>query len=181
VRRYCQACGGPVRGGASCGRCGARAPGGPKVLVACFVFHEARLLWMRRAQEPQRGRWAVPAGFMEVGESLAEAAARELREETNLALDPAALALYSLGSITALDQVYVAFRASVGAVDCAPGPEALEVRFFSARELPWEEIAFPSANYAISKAYEEASRGRFGLHLARHELCELIAQLAVSS
>ena len=80
---------------------------------------------MRRAEDPQRGFWAIPAGYMEHGETLAEAAARELREETGLVLKPEALRLYSLGSITPISQLYVAFRASISDAECAPGAEAL--------------------------------------------------------
>ena len=116
---------------------------------------------------------------MEHGEGLAEAAARELREETGLALAPHQLHLYSLGSITAISQVYVAFRASVTDADCRAGSEALDVRFFSAQELPWEEVAFPSANYSIQMAYDDIRRGRFGLYLARHDRGELVEQFAL--
>ena len=158
--------------------CGAGTRPLPRVMVACFVFHGERLLWMRRAQDPQRGFWAIPAGYMELGESLAEAAARELREETGLDLPPASLRLYSLGSITAIDQVYIAFRAAVGAVAFAPGEETLELRFFRADELPWGEVAFPSANYSIRMAYDDIHRGRFGLYLAQHDRGELADQFA---
>ena len=163
-----------------CASCGQPLSPGPKVLVACFVFQGERLLWMRRAAPPQTGFWAIPAGYLEVGETLAEAAARELREETGLALDPDCLSLYSLGSITQIDQVYIAFRATVGDVDCQPGSEALEVRFFSEQELPWAEIAFPSANYSIQMAYDDIRRGAHGLYLARHDRGELVDQFSAA-
>ena len=164
----------------TCAACGKPASLGPKVLVACFVFQGERLLWMRRAEPPQAGFWAIPAGYLETGETLAEAAARELREETGLSLDPAALSLYSLGSITQIDQVYIAFRASVGEVSCQPGSEALDVRFFAENELPWDEIAFPSANYSIQMAYDDIRRGSHGLYLARHDRGELTDQFSAS-
>jgi ADP-ribose pyrophosphatase YjhB (NUDIX family) len=166
---------------AICTRCGNNRAPAPKVLVACFVFQGERLLWMRRACAPQAGFWAIPAGFMELGESLAEAAARELREETGLVLDPAELRLYSLGSITQIDQVYIAFRATVGEVEWRPGAEALDVRFFAEHELPWSEIAFPGANYSIQMAYDDIRRGSHGLYLARHERGELSDQFARGS
>lgn len=159
-----------------CAACGLSDLRGAKVLVACFVMQGRRLLWMRRAGEPRRGSWAIPAGFLECGETLAEAAARELREETGLVLDPAALRLYSLGSITAINEIYIAFRASVGSVELAPGPEALEARFFAEDELPWEEIAFPLANYAIRQAYADVQRGAFGVYLAQHDAGALVDQ-----
>ena len=148
--------------------------------MACFVFQGQRLLWMRRAAAPQAGLWAIPAGYLEIGETLAEAAARELREETGLSLDPSSLSLYSLGSITQIDQVYIAFRATVDEVECSPGSEALEVRFFAEQELPWSEIAFPSANYSIQMAYDDIRRGLHGLYLARHDRGELVDQFSAA-
>jgi ADP-ribose pyrophosphatase YjhB (NUDIX family) len=165
----------------ACTDCGADARPAPKVLVACFVFRGEQLLWMRRAEDPQRGFWAIPAGYMEHGETLAEAAARELREETGLVLKPEALRLYSLGSITPISQLYVAFRASVRDAECAPGAEALELGFFAEHELPWAEVAFPSANYSIQMAYDDLRRGRFGLYLAQHARGELTDQFALAA
>lgn len=180
MTRFCSNCGAalaaPLDGTTRCAACGALALPGPKVLVACFVFQGDRLLWMRRAHDPQRGFWAVPAGFMELGETLEEAAARELREETGLVLAPSELRLYSLGSITQINEVYVAFRASVSDACCAPGPEALDVRFFAEAELPWDQVAFPRANYSIQMAYDDIRRGRFGLYLAQHDRGELVDQ-----
>ena len=79
---FCGACGRALEGATRCAACGTSALPVPTVLVACFVFQRDRLLWMRRAEQPQRGFWAIPAGYLELDESLPEAAARELREET---------------------------------------------------------------------------------------------------
>ena len=120
--------------------------------------------------------WCPPGGGLDAGETHVDAAVRELREETGLVLAPSELRLYSLGSITQINEVYVAFRASVGEACCAPGPEALDVRFFSEAELPWEQVAFPRANYSIQMAYDDIRRGRFGLYLAQHDRGELVDQ-----
>ena len=176
MAQFCLECGVALQGMAACPSCAASCSVPPKVMVACFVFQGERLLWMRRAEPPQRGFWAIPAGYMELGETLAEAAVRELREETGLALEASELRLYSLGSITQIDQVYIAFRARVGEVSFSPGAEALELRFFAEHELPWEEVAFPSANYSIQMAYDDIRRGGHGLYLARHDRGELSDQ-----
>ena len=159
-----------------CSACGVPDLAYAKILVSCFVTRGDSLLWMRRAHAPQRGFWAIPAGFMELGETLEEAAARELREETGLVLDPAGLQLYSLGSITQINEVYVAFRGTTENAECAPGAEALDVRFFAESELPWGEVAFPRANYSIQMIYADIRRGRFGLYLAQHDRGELVDQ-----
>lgn len=139
-------------------------PPGPKILVACFVSCGERLLWMRRGNEPRRGYWAIPAGFMEEGETLREAAARELREETCVALPPDRFQPYMIGSISYISEVYAGFRATVPDMACGCGAEATEVGFFSRDELDWSQVAYPSANVAIRQAYTDAEAGRFGVY-----------------
>jgi len=130
--------------------------------VACYVRCGPRLLWMRRALEPKRGHWAIPAGFMEQGETLAEAAARELGEETGIWLPPDQLELYMMGTISFISEVYVAFHAEVPTACCSAGEESLDVAFFSRDELPWESIAYPEANHSILQAYDDIESGHFG-------------------
>ena len=83
------------------------------VVVTCFVACGKRLLWVQRDLEPKRGDWAIPGGYLESGETLAEGAARELHEEAGILLPPEQLQLYMTGTITFINQVYVAFRATV--------------------------------------------------------------------
>ncbi len=139
-------------------------PAGPKILVACFINCGPRLLWMRRANQPRAGFWAIPAGFMESGETLREAAARELREETCVDIDPERLTPYMIGSISYISEVYVSFRATVDSTDCGCGMESTEVGFFSRDELDWDNVAYPSANEAVLQAYSEAEQNRFGIY-----------------
>jgi 8-oxo-dGTP diphosphatase len=165
---YCSECGRPLGTAQArhwlCPAGHRNDPPGPKILVACFVNCGKRLLWVRRDQEPRSGYWAIPAGFMEQGESLAEASARELREETGVIVPPEQLQLYMIGSISYISEVYIAFCASVADTDCQPGPEVREARYFSREELPWDEVAYPSANAAIIQAYQDCEERRFGIY-----------------
>ena len=131
---FCSQCGRPThresveglkRTRISCPHCHLEFHRHPEVLVTCFVSCGQRLLWLRRNLEPKRGLWAIPGGFREPGETLAEAAAREVLEETGVHLDPAQLCFYMTGTITFIHQVYIAFRGRVDNTACAPGSEEI--------------------------------------------------------
>jgi ADP-ribose pyrophosphatase YjhB (NUDIX family) len=138
---------------------------------------------MKRALPPQKGHWAIPAGFMEQGENLRQAAARELWEETCVKVDPEQLTIYMMGTISFISEVYVAFHAEVDSTDCCCGDESLDVGFFSRDELPWDEVAYPQANNSIEQAYADIARGKFGVYHAQMtaELNELIEVPALIS
>jgi ADP-ribose pyrophosphatase YjhB (NUDIX family) len=138
----------------------------PKLLVACFINCGNKLLWMRRALEPKKGFWAIPAGFMEAGEPLATAAARELLEETGVNINPEQLQLYMVGTITFISEVYIAFHATVDTEHCCIGEEAEDARFFSREEFPWHDVAYPQANNSIMQAYDNIESGDFGIYHA---------------
>ena len=169
--KFCTECGAALRpesvagrGTVICPSCGHCFHSHPKLLVACYVHCGPRLLWMRRALEPRRGYWASPAGFMEQGETMAQASARELWEETGIRIAPDQLQLYMMGTISFISEVYVAFHAQVADTFCETSSESLEVAFFSREELPWDDIAYPQANHSIIQAYNNLEAGRFGLY-----------------
>ena len=169
---YCPECGNPLErhlvGGEErrhwfCRACGVPRHDHPLVVVTCFVACDQQLLWVQRELEPKRGLWAIPGGFLESGETLAQGAARELGEEAGIWLPPEQLQLYMTGSITFINQVYVAFRATVDSVDCKPGVESRACGFFSRRDCPWEEVAYPEVNDSIRQVYADMERGAFGI------------------
>ncbi len=167
---FCPECGGalhsagaPAPGRGYCDRCRAVRHDYPMIVVTCFVSSGSRLLWMRRALPPKAGCWAIPGGFLEQGETLAEGAARELHEETGVLLPPAQLQLYMTGSITFINQIYIAFRAAVDTEFTLPGEESLDCAFFSRDECPWGEVAYPEVNDAIEQAYSDLEVGEFPL------------------
>jgi ADP-ribose pyrophosphatase YjhB (NUDIX family) len=100
----------------------------------------------RRSQEPARGRWAPPAGFLECGETLEQGAARETFEETGVVVDPSRLELASVINITGIKQVVVAFRVELSTLPTVrAGAECLEAAFLSEHQIPdggfaWREL-----------------------------------------
>jgi 8-oxo-dGTP diphosphatase len=173
---------GEVRNHAWCPICRASHYDHPLVVVTSFVACGQKLLWIRRALEPRRGLWAIPGGFLEAGETMAQGAARELQEEAGVVLPAERLSLYMTGAITFINQVYVGLRAEVASEACSPGEESLECCFFSRDECPWEDTAYPQVNDSIMQAYKDIATGNFGIWQAemtdsRYELREVCQTL----
>ena len=121
----------------------------------------------RRAQEPGRGRWASPAGFLECGETLQQGAARETYEETGLRLDPDQLELSGVINITAIDQILVTFRIELEALPTLrPGAECLEVAFLSEHEVPAKDFAWRGLlGAAPARFFSELRSREFSINL----------------
>lgn len=132
-----------------CDRCGFIHYVNPKVVVGSVVLHEGRILMCRRAIEPRKGFWTLPAGFMEQGETAEEGARREAREEANAEIVlKDLLAVYSIPRIA---QVQLMYRAELAHPTFSAGEESLEVALFGWDEIPWEELAFPSVHWALTQ------------------------------
>ena len=151
---------------AYCPRCDEVRIDHPSIMLTCFLSCGQKLLWIQRKLEPRSGFWAIPGGFMEAGESLAQGAARELWEETGIVLAPEELEFYMTGTITFINQVYVGFRARVDSEECQPGAEAIAAAFYSREECPWDEVAYPEVNDSIRRAYDDLESGEFGVYQA---------------
>jgi ADP-ribose pyrophosphatase YjhB (NUDIX family) len=145
-----------------CDACGAIHYQNPRLVVGCVPEHNGKILLCRRAIEPRLGFWTLPAGFMENGESLQTAAARESMEE--------ALARVEIGSLVAIvhvlhaHQVHVMFRARLLNSDFGPGPESLEVALLDESQIPWKDMAFRSVDFALRRYLEDRRQGRDDLH-----------------
>ncbi len=148
-----------------CLACGYIEYDNPRILTTCMVHEGERLLWIRRALPPDVGKWAIPGGFVECGENLQEAASREIEEETGVRLEPWSLNLYGIGSLPLLGQVYVTFRAPLGAQNYYATDEAEAVALFSASELDWANVAYPDINFHVRRFYREVVKGSFGIYL----------------
>lgn len=132
-----------------CDHCGFIHYDNPKIVVGSVVTHGDRFLMCRRAIEPRRGFWTLPAGFMEHGETTEEGACREAREEANAEIRIRdVLAIYNIPRIA---QVQIMYRAELASPDFSPGVESLEVTLFHWDEIPWNELAFPSVHWALTQ------------------------------
>ena len=119
----------------------------PKIVVGSVVEEGGKILLCRRAINPRKGYWTLPAGFMEQHESAMEGAMREAWEEATAKIEiEALLAVYS---IPRLSQVQLIYRAHLASPGIAPGPESEAVGFFAFDEIPWTELAFPSVHWAL--------------------------------
>jgi ADP-ribose pyrophosphatase YjhB (NUDIX family) len=131
----------------------------PKIIVGAVVRWEERYLLCRRAIEPRKGFWTLPAGFLELEETAQAGARREAWEEAQarIAID-GLLAVYD---IPRLSQVQLIYRARLLSPEIAPGPESLEVALFQWHEIPWSDLAFPSVGWALEQDRDSLARGDF--------------------
>jgi len=131
-----------------CRTCGFINYQNPKIVVGSVVTWEDQLLLCRRAIEPRRGYWTLPAGFLEQNEEAEEGARREAWEEAfaRIRIDQL-LAVYSIPRIS---QIQLIYRGALLNPDVAAGVESLEVGLFAWERIPWEEIAFPSVHWALN-------------------------------
>ena len=168
---FCTACGAPVAlkipPGDSlprhvCGGCGAIHYRNPRLVVGALPEWEDRVLLCRRAIEPRHGKWTLPAGFMENGETVAAAAMRETMEEACARIELGAM--YTVISVPHIHQVHVIDRSRLLDLDFAPGAETLELRLFAEDEIPWDEIAFRTIAITLRHFFADRSRGRYGFH-----------------
>lgn len=145
-----------------CGTCGFINYINPKIVVGSVVTFDDKILFCRRAIEPRRGFWTLPAGFLEENESVEEGAMREAREEACATIEiDGLLAVYSIPRIS---QVQLMFRARLVDPAVAPGPESLDVALLGWDEIPWGELAFPSVKWALDHFRETlgGASGPFG-------------------
>ena len=154
---YCARCGqelrfGPIPGEdrerLACPACGYIAYVNPRLVVTTLpIDSDGRLVLLRRGIEPGRGAWAQPGGFLEVDETVTEAAIRETHEETGLVVRPGEIVgLYSRLEAAV---VVLAIEATVEGGTFRPNPEALEIQAFTPDEIPWPGIAFKTSYWAI--------------------------------
>lgn len=166
--KFCPRCGNSVRFGVPlgddrerhiCDACDLIHYDNPKVIVGCLPEHEGKVLLCKRAIEPRYGYWTLPAGFMENGETTAEGAARETREEA--AAIATNLNLYRIFDVPHISQVYVFYRCNLDHGRYGVGPESLESRLYDYEDIPWDELAFPVVRELLAEFFEDRKSNAF--------------------
>lgn len=164
---YCSRCGtelvlGPIpeenRDRHACAACGYIMYVNPRLVVTTIpVTPAGEVVLLRRGIEPGRGSWAQPGGFLEVDETVAEAAVRETLEETGLVVEPGAIVgLYSRLEAAV---VVVAFEARILGGAFQVNTEALEIEAFAPDRIPWDGIAFKTTYWALRDWVESRHPG----------------------
>lgn len=152
---FCQRCGGPTeerevdgRRRPVCTRCGAVTWLDPKLAVGIIIERDGCILLGKRADwVASPGRWSFPAGFVERGEVVEEAAVREAREETGLTVTVGPL--LGVFSETGNPVVLAVYPALTQNGDLAPGDDLTELGWFAPDSLP--DLAFDHDTAIIAR------------------------------
>ena len=172
IIKHCRACGtsvelrvpddGDTRERAVCPACGTIHYVNPLLVVGTVPSLGDQVLLCKRAIEPRYGKWTLPAGFMELGETMAQGAARETAEEAGAEVEMGAF--FSAMSIPRVGQVHVFYLARLLHDRFDPGHESLEARLFTEHDLPWDELAFTTVRETLKCFFADRRLGQFGVH-----------------
>jgi len=144
---------------AVCTNCGLVHYSNPKIVVGCIPEWQGRILLCKRNIEPQKGKWTLPAGYLENHESVQDGAARETFEETMAKV--AIIAPYRLFNIVFVDQIYFMFRAAMTSDTFGPTSESTEVRLFDEKEIPWGDIAFKVIKQTLEHYFSDRKENNY--------------------
>lgn len=152
---YCPQCGGAVEHREThgavrpvCTQCGRVHFIDPKVAVGLLIQRQGQLLLVRRANDPERGKWSIPAGFVDAGEDPARAAEREAREETGLEVRAGGVVgVFARGGDSDGADILIVYHAATIGGELAPGDDAAEAAYFGPQTLP--ELAFASTRRVV--------------------------------
>ncbi|HEY1103192.1 MAG TPA: NUDIX hydrolase [Burkholderiaceae bacterium] len=173
---HCRACGGAVvyrlpddgdtRQRAVCPDCHTVHYENPLVVVGTVPVwgppEAEQVLLCKRNIEPRWGKWTLPAGFMELGETTQAGAARETDEESGAHIDMGPL--FAVMNVVRVGQVHMFYRARLRDLVFDPGHETIEARMFSEAEIPWDEIAFKTVRETLERYFADRRAGAFGMH-----------------
>lgn len=171
TQQYCSQCGHPLthetppddnRPRDVCRHCGAVHYQNPRNVVGVVPIWQDQVLLCRRAIEPRYGKWTLPAGFMELGETTEQGAARENQEESGVQIRIGPL--FTVIDIPSVNQVHLYYLAEVLGPQLDPGPETLEAAFFDFDRIPWQELSFRSVSTTLEHYLADRESGQFPVH-----------------
>ena len=122
-----------------------------------------QVLLCKRNIEPRWGKWTLPAGFMELGETSAEGAARETVEEAGAQFEMQSL--FTLINVAKVGQVHLFYRAKLLSINFNPGIETIEARLFTETEIPWDELAFGTVKETLKLYFKNRRSSKFDFHV----------------
>jgi ADP-ribose pyrophosphatase YjhB (NUDIX family) len=170
--KHCKNCGtavvrrlpddGDTRMRAVCPACHTVHYENPLNVVGTIPVFEGKVLLCKRNIEPRKGFWTLPAGFMELRETLAEGAARETDEEAGADIEMHSL--FSVLDVPRVGQVHFFFRATMRSLSLNPGHETMEARLFSENEVPWDDLAFRTVKETLRLYFADQANQDFGFH-----------------
>ena len=170
--RHCKNCGnavtyrlpddGDTRERAVCNACHTIHYENPLNVVGTIPVWQDKVLLCKRNIEPRFGKWTLPAGFMELGETVSEGAARETREEAGAQFELEGL--FSMLNVVRVGQVHFFYRARLVSEQFDPGHETQEARLFAEHEIPWDELAFRTVRETLRCYFDDGKTGHFNLH-----------------
>ncbi|MBK6322733.1 MAG: NUDIX hydrolase [Burkholderiales bacterium] len=170
--QHCKLCGaavvyrlpddGDVKERAVCPVCNTIHYENPLNVVGTVPHWGDQVLLCKRNIEPRYGKWTLPAGFMEMGETTAEGAARETDEEAGAQFEMQGL--FSLVNVVHVGQVHLFYRARLLSDQFKPGIETIEARLFTEEEIPWDELAFRTVKETLKRYFADRRSGHYGIH-----------------
>lgn len=136
-----------------CESCGFIHYQNPNLIVGTLSLWEDKVLLAKRAIEPRKDLWNLPCGFLEIGETVEEGARRETLEETSAHVE--LIRLHTVYNLPHARQVYMIFLAKMITDHLEQTVESSMVQLFRKEDIPWNEIAFSSTTFALTKFFED--------------------------
>ncbi|MDH5206442.1 MAG: NUDIX hydrolase [Hylemonella sp.] len=134
----------------------------PLNVVGTIPYLDDRILLCKRNIEPRLGKWTLPAGFLELGETTAQGAARETEEEAGAEFEMESL--FSVISVARVGQIHLFYRARLLSDKFNPGFETMETRLYREDEIPWDEIAFRTVKETLELFFADRRGGNYKTH-----------------
>jgi ADP-ribose pyrophosphatase YjhB (NUDIX family) len=170
--KHCKQCGtvvvyrlpddGDTKERAVCASCNTVHYENPLNVVGTVPHWGDKVLLCKRNIEPRWGKWTLPAGFMELGETTAAGAARETDEEAGAQFEMQEL--LTLINVPRVGQVHLFYRARLLSDSFNPGTETIEARLFAEDEIPWDEIAFRTVKETLERYFSDRRAGQYTIH-----------------